>query len=349
MYIQDIVILFIGLFFHMIGKNSISTGIYIAQIVVLVFKSMPTYEPFNKMKKNSIYYPVLSDPNVIEFKNSYLHGKQNPKTLIDPPIAPPLGDLDNWKAHEYTTHSHINARTVQDNSNLIDDPYITTNDWLSSAFPQTEYYNMQYNKYPQNDIDTYNAVEQANPTPSCKPRRLDIRYPKSTVEPFISELQPNIYTDNPPQPILSNLGLVDDTPQHYTVLASPFPGNPSEQIYVETSTEPHFTRGEGKYKTLEYAYGFPKKHHVKEQQLTPRQDLSQYYMKSKIDMFDYDQTAPLYKLNPDAVKTHIDVTNRSRSNMQETLMRKRNAEAWQQRMYPIDTNQRRMLGGSRIH
>ncbi len=32
---------------------------------------------------------------------------------MPPPIAPPLGDLDTWKASEWTTHSHVNSRTVQ--------------------------------------------------------------------------------------------------------------------------------------------------------------------------------------------------------------------------------------------
>ncbi len=30
-------------------------------------------------------------------------------------------------------------------------------------------------------------------------------------------------------------------------------------------------------------------------------------------------------------------------------MRKRNAEAWQRKMYPLDTNHRRMLGGEMVN
>ncbi len=69
-------------------------------------------------------------------------------------------------------------------------------------------------------------------------------------------------------------------------------------------------------------------------------------LEKKLDMYDVDENAPLYAINPDAVKMHIDVTNRFRSDMQESLMRKRNAEAWQRKMYPLDTNHRRMLGGN---
>ncbi len=46
---------------------------------------------------------------MITGKNNALVGPQNPKTLMPPPIAPPLGDLDTWKASEWTTHSHVNS------------------------------------------------------------------------------------------------------------------------------------------------------------------------------------------------------------------------------------------------
>ncbi len=80
--------------------------------------------------------------------------------------------------------------------------------------------------------------------------------------------------------------------------------------------------------------------------LSGAEEMSEYYNKNKLDMYDVDENAPLYAINPDAVKMHIDVTNRFRSDMQESLMRKRNAEAWQRKMYPLDTNHRRMLGGN---
>ncbi len=41
---------------------------------------------------------------MITGKNNALVGLQNPKTLMPPPIAPPLGDLDTWQASEWTTH-----------------------------------------------------------------------------------------------------------------------------------------------------------------------------------------------------------------------------------------------------
>ncbi len=63
--------------------------------------------------------------------------------------------------------------------------------------------------------------------------------------------------------------------------------------------------------------------------LSGAEEMSEYYIiKLKLDMYDVDENAPLYAINPDAVKMHIDVTNRFRSDMQESLMRKRNAEAW---------------------
>ncbi len=35
--------------------------------------------------------------------------------------------------------------------------------------------------------------------------------------------------------------------------------------------------------------------------------MSEYYNKNKLDMYDVDENAPLYAINPDAVKMHIDV------------------------------------------
>ncbi len=59
------------------------------------------------------------------------------------------------------------------------------------------------------------------------------------------------------------------------------------------------------------------------------------------------KSAPLYAINPDAVKMHIDVTNRFRSDMAR-IINAQNAmlKRWQRKMYPLDTNHRRMLGGN---
>ncbi len=225
---------------------------------------------------------------------------------------------------------------------------------------------------------------------------------KDIIEPFISELQPGIYSSNIDQPILDNAGLLPDMPQPQTTLFTPMiNGKPRDkmQIYVEDKEAdaiPGIT--DSGYHTLDRAYELPQRY-VRERlpkrygewrarrstmpgipfetpvgygagarpigsfptegactgwvtgienvrDLSGAEEMSEYYNKNKLDMYDVDENAPLYAINPDAVKMHIDVTNRFRSDMQESLMRKRNAEAWQRKMYPLDTNHRRMLGGN---
>lgn len=324
------------------------------------------------------YYPTFvsqNSENVIG-KNNALTGPQNPKTLISPPIAPPLADLDTWKASEFTTHTHINSRTVQ--------------------------YEDEYNgNYSNGEVNWLSGYQDQNANKPCFKRYFTSSGEFDTIEPFdtlikdldngikedfISELQPGILTSNIDQPIMANLGLLPDIPKSQTTLYTPIiNGKPRDglQIYVEDKAAP-LIRGvkTGGYNTLDRAYENPRKY-VKERlpqrfgawsakqsiipgdnrfnsigscpggqvgieqvrDLSGAEEMSEYYNKNKLDMYDVDRHAPLYEINADAVQTQIAVTNRFRSDMQETLMRKRNAEQWARKQYPIDTNHRRMLGG----
>jgi hypothetical protein len=332
------------------------------------------------------YYPTFisgNSENVIG-KNAALTGPQNPKTLLPPPVAPPLGDLDTWKASEWTTHSHINARTVQ---------------YEDEAGPFHTFEHNTERVIPVNCLSSYEDDQSNNP---CYKRYLSgigveseigIREPfeftqnvglvkdlefdnAPMIEPFINELQPGIYTSNIDQPILDNLGLLPDMPQSQTTLFTPIINGKSRdnmQIYVEDKEADVIpSLNNSGYLTLDRAYELPQRY-VRERlpkrygewrprrsivpgdgrvgienvnDLSGAEEMSQYYNKNKLDMFDVDETAPLYAINPSAVQTHIDVTNRFRANMQETLMRKRNAESWARKQYPLDTNHRRMLGGT---
>ena len=69
--------------------------------------------PFNTKLLTNEYSPPSVPLNCLQSKNSMLYGMQNPKSLIPPPMAPPLGDLEFWKANDWTTHSHVNTRNLQ--------------------------------------------------------------------------------------------------------------------------------------------------------------------------------------------------------------------------------------------
>ncbi len=60
---------------------------------------------------------------------------------MPPPIAPPLGDLDTWKASEWTTHSHVNSRTVQYEDEA--GPFRTFNNNDERVLPVTVFLHMK--------------------------------------------------------------------------------------------------------------------------------------------------------------------------------------------------------------
>jgi hypothetical protein len=54
-----------------------------------------------------------NDPNYVSI-NQALAGPANPKTLIAPVVAPPIADLDSWRANNLVNHSHINTESQTD-------------------------------------------------------------------------------------------------------------------------------------------------------------------------------------------------------------------------------------------
>lgn len=371
---------------------------------------------------NVTYYPTYisgNSENVIG-KNNALVGPQNPKTLMPPPIAPPLADLDTWKASEWTTHSHVNSRTVQYEDEA--GPFRTFDNGREKVFPvnclssyeDDQANNPCFKRYlspigMKSEMGIREPFEYSNPSLPLI-RELDEPYISTekgvTYEPFISELQPGIYTSNIDQPILANDGLLPDIPKSQTTLFTPIiNGKPRDnlQIYVEDKEADVIpSMNDSGYRTLDRAYELPQRY-VRERlpkrygewrarrstvpgipfntrvgygvdtegvggpcslegtdtafagwvsgvenvrDLSGSMEMSEYYNKNKLDMYDVDETAPLYAINPDAVQMQIEVTNRFRSNMQESLMRKINAQAWAKKQYPLDTNHRRMLGGT---
>ena len=54
-----------------------------------------------------------NDPNYVSI-NQALAGPANPKTLIAPIVAPPIADLDSWRANNLVNHSHINTENQTD-------------------------------------------------------------------------------------------------------------------------------------------------------------------------------------------------------------------------------------------
>ncbi len=55
----------------------------------------------------------LENSVMITGKNNALVGPQTSKNSYASTDSTSIGDLDTWKASEWTTHSHVNSRTVQ--------------------------------------------------------------------------------------------------------------------------------------------------------------------------------------------------------------------------------------------
>lgn len=399
-------ILLISILLLFLGKKDASLYILIiGLLIVIVIYSNETkdirnseirneiiYEGFDNLNEkhslhtcNVTYYPTtVSDnaPDVIS-KNNVLVGFQNKKTLIPPPIVPPLGDLDSWKASEWTTHSHINSRTVQFEDEITETCPINPVNYLSSYeedYANNPCFNRCFKHFPLRKLPMDEGiVEFVESSKLIK----DLENPVDEIyEPFVNELQPGIFTSNIDQPILANNGLLSNPEQSQTMYTPMINGVPRNnlQIYVEDKeldVIPRFHNSE--YKTLDRAYKFPKRY-VKERlpkkygecklketvpgvntdikdvgnfgigiehvrSLSGSDEMSEYYNRNQLDIYDVDENAPLYAINPSAVQIQIEVTNRFRADMQESLMRKRNAEAYQRKLYPLDTNPRRMLGG----
>lgn len=363
-----------SLIFLIVGKKDISLYILLIGLIIIIVvytQNKDTIEGFDTDISSTLYpYPAAATPTTtvtpttcnITYYPTYVDSErrelpvsrgQNPRTLISPPLVPPIADLDAWKSSEWTTHSHINSRVVQfeDNNEPCDKPT-----YLTSFEPD-------YSNNPCYQRFSKSAISE----PFIK-------------EPFISELQPGVLVSTRDKPVLSNEGLTEDEPQGVTTLYTPLiNGRPRDnlQIYVEDPGDDEEQDFHDEYPELDRAYGLPLRY-TRERlpkrfgEWAPRntfipgvqgqgclgvvgsesvrersgaKEMSRYFAKNKLDMFDVDQTAPLAEVHADAVQMQIEVTNRFRANLQASLMRKRNAEQWMQKQYPIDTNQRRMLGG----
>jgi hypothetical protein len=76
-------------------------------------KGMSVQRPSHTLFCNDEIVLNPNDTNYI-YPNQRLAGPANPKTLIAPVIAPPITDLDYWRANNLINHSHINSESQYD-------------------------------------------------------------------------------------------------------------------------------------------------------------------------------------------------------------------------------------------
>ena len=143
----------------------------------------------------------LDDENSVSV-NQLLVGGPNPKTFIPPIVAPPSHDLNNWRATELVTHSHINAQSNFDisRSGYEGDAYYSGGKMSYSG------YGIVPNEYTKKCEECYYVPCKCKNNVLSSSAPLD---PLSKIDSVLTQtLQPGIYQRSRfDEPINSNIGI----------------------------------------------------------------------------------------------------------------------------------------------
>lgn len=266
--------------------------------------------------------------------NQSLSGPPNPKTLIAPRAMTPLADTTQWRVNNLYVPSGINEES--------------NTDLKLSGYEISEHTkNISKNK----NVQIYEGYDNTSriSTPPDDNNRF-----------FTQIIQPGIYSKNENiSPILQNIGLSQQNQFHPLLYEYDNRGNLIEtqgknQIkgelldpYIESVNEATV------YDPRHNGYGTDYRSYVDPTVGQPRffyDDINSirmpnYLTRNKIDFLqegttygpikDTDNTQDIRDI---AQNAWINNTNSQRADLQFSLMRKNNSEAWQQKMYPIRTN-----------
>ena len=302
--------------------------------------------------------------------NQSLLGGPNPKTLIPPIMAPRMADLEYWRVNDELTPEVINDEKeryeFESGYDVTYQPFQNYSAPKSNLCPykrrkkaKTSQPNYSFEK---NADGTYDSIENF-PYEINNNYRKDLRdtenlllnKPFSNNPLFKNRYNPNLFTEtitpgayhinDRNEPINSLMGV--SYPQQFQE-SNYEEIEPYEDVDVSNTYDPRFN-----------GYGTSYRSYVDENLGQPRfyyDDVNaikmpNYITRNAIDVTSFgDSYGPLKKHNPYTANIHkladedyTDSMITFRTEMQERLMRKRNAERWQQRQYPISRNGQRML------
>lgn len=295
--------------------------------------------------------------------NQALVGNPNPKTLRAPVLAAPLADLDYWKSDKDLSISIINDKKKRYNE---ESGYITSG-YIPTSYAKPNNYTCGYKKSrkPVEDIRRKPpAVEKEEIKESFSfPYEIDTGKHEQLNEPdylfntqfkkndmfkdkynenvFTQTIQPSVYrVNNRNEPINSNIGIshVQEFEPDTTDIIEPV-----ESVNRSNTYDPRF-----------YGYGPNYRGYIDKglgQQRFYYDDVDSvkmpnYITRNHLDVFSFGDssgaleddgnkyTSNIHEL---ANNHYMDSQNQFRVEMQERLMRKKNAEQWQRKMYPIHT------------
>ena len=310
----------------------------------------PKYQVPPKPKVNYYYdydnqpkKPFFCNDEVDQFKtismNQRLAGKANPKTLIPPVVITPSHD-DNWRATNLTIkNNNSNRESVKD---LVASGYISVSDIIDPDQPQ---------------INEGYSLER--PQRKQKIAFLERNLNTQTIQPGV------YYQPEELEPISKNMGITETQRQRVPVKSV----DNGDIYYNEYNTSARFKKVEESvvgpediYDPRFTGYGTSYRSYYDDFVGQPRfyyddvnaMRMPNYVIRSKVDHLDFsDHYGPMddnYGINNDEMRemvnqSFLDNSLSFRNDLQERLMRKRNAEMAYIRQFPKRTSGQRMLGG----
>jgi hypothetical protein len=301
---------------------------------------------------------TLSDSPTTETATRRLIGGVNPRTLIAPRIAPPITDVFEWGTDNYTLHSATNTH-------ISDDLFLSGYATLDNCICRPLIENFDASLGRNDTVCSSGKQRPQSPLGTSSSNNLKEKFlqpqtsflsPYDTVEQRYSRL-----------PVQGNYGISQtlEKPLFSTISNGnrlTFVENNNPQKYQEdyiTGDEPSMI-----YDPRMVGYSDNRRSYVDKLLGQPKfyyDDINaarapNYITRNKIDIFSFgEQTGRLRDPhNPgscgDNRQLALEEFHNSallhRTDLQQSLMSKRNGEMWQLRNFPISTNGQRMLGGT---
>ena len=299
------------------------------------------YDYENQPKK-----PMFCDDNVEQQFNKMsinqrLAGKANPKTMIPPVVITPSHD-ENWRASNFSIqNNNNNNEQVQD---WFQSGYVSMNDIYSPDSETKESYNNQQNRHRKNQNMSFHQ------------RNLNVQ----TIQPGV------YYEPEEIEPVSYNIGITEARRQkipykksdngdvYYNEYNNNARFNPpfeKRTVGPEDIYDPRFTGYGTSYRSYYDEFvGQPRFYYDDVDAMR----MPNYVVRSKVDHLGFsDQYGPMddnYGVNNDEMRemvnqSFLDNSLSFRNDLQQRLMRKRNAEMAYLRQFPKRTSGQRMLGG----
>lgn len=294
-----------------------------------------------------------NDPDYVSL-NQHLVGPANPKTLIPPTIAVPSHDLSVWKENDLVKHSAINAQTNFDlnRSGYTMDTFMPSKCTICNYIPCMCHVSKKINKLSYKDKLLTQTIQPGVYQKSYVGEPINNNIGITFTQPFVPTV-----VDETPTSIKFTQYNPSDIHRIPSYIASEIPSddvkitltpNPHQPVVEQTIEQtqnnvydPRFTGYGTSYRGYTDELTGQAKFFYKDVDAVIRPN---YIVRSNVDVFPWaDHYGPDKKnYAADEIRTLAnnafhDSAIKFRTDLQERLMRKRNAEMWQCRAFPKST------------